>query len=194
MTLLAIAVAGYALVLLFLADISSNNFLGHHFHNRPVALYAHLGLGALALILGAFQFLGTLRAKKPAVHRWIGRFYISFCLASGVAGFFMALSSQIPDAKYGFIGLAVAWIAASSMGYLKARARDFTAHREWMIRSYALTYAAVTLRVLLPLQLINGVPFETAYLVVSWACWVPNLLIAEWLFVRRQRPSPAMAA
>jgi len=52
-----------------------------------------------------------------------------------------------------------------------------------MIRSFALTFAAVMLRIILPLELASGVPFSTAYKIVSWACWVPNLVVAEW-FVR----------
>ena len=52
-----------------------------------------------------------------------------------------------------------------------------------MIRSYALTLGAVTLRVYLPLFLMLGLPFEQAYPAVAWLAWVPNLIIAEWVFV-----------
>ncbi len=58
------------------------------------------------------------------------------------------------------------------------------AHRRWMIRNYCLTFAAVTLRIYLPLSLVFHADFLSAYQVISEACWVPNLLEAEWLISR----------
>jgi hypothetical protein len=56
-----------------------------------------------------------------------------------------------------------------------------------MIRSFALTLAAVTLRLYLPLSRIAGIPFYDAYVPIAWLCWVPNLLVAEtWLRLRRR--------
>ena len=51
-----------------------------------------------------------------------------------------------------------------------------------MIRSYALTFAAVTLRLQIPLSQIAGLSMETAYPVIAWLSWIPNLLLAECLF------------
>lgn len=53
-----------------------------------------------------------------------------------------------------------------------------------MIRSFALTFAAVTLRLYLPLHLLFQVSFDDAYRAISFLCWVPNLLIAE-LYLRK---------
>lgn len=50
-----------------------------------------------------------------------------------------------------------------------------------MIRSYTLCLAAVTLRVYLPIAEAAGIPFESAYPAITWLCWVPNLVAAEWL-------------
>ena len=81
--------------------------------------------------------------------------------------------------------------------YERARARDYVAHRAWMIRSYALCLGAVTLRVYLPLSLGPlGLPFEQAYPAIAWVSWVPNLILAEWLLIgppaaRRHAPSKA---
>ena len=52
-----------------------------------------------------------------------------------------------------------------------------------MIRSYALCLAAVMLRVYLPLFGVLGVPFESSYPAISWLCWVPNLIVAEWWII-----------
>jgi hypothetical protein len=59
-----------------------------------------------------------------------------------------------------------------------------------MIRSYALTLAAVTLRLYLPSSQLAGLPFTVAYPAISWLCWVPNLLIAEWFVRARQSFAP----
>lgn len=68
-------------------------------------------------------------------------------------------------------------------GYLSIRRWDEPSHRAWMIRSYALALAGVTLRIYLPIEMVLGLSFRDAYRLVSWVCWVPNPLAAEW-FVR----------
>jgi hypothetical protein len=60
-----------------------------------------------------------------------------------------------------------------------------------MTRSYALIFAAVTLRIYLPI-LSPALGEHTAYLIISWACWVPNLVFAEWLIRTKLRPHPEM--
>ena len=59
-----------------------------------------------------------------------------------------------------------------------------------MIRNFALSLAAVTLRLYLPASAVAGVPFEDFYPAVAWLCWVPNLILAEWC---RKKPNPAAA-
>jgi hypothetical protein len=68
------------------------------------------------------------------------------------------------------------------------RARDQQAHRAWMLRSYALTLAAVTLRLYIPIGVASGLAFESVYPTVAWACWVPNLMLVEWWILPRHRP------
>jgi hypothetical protein len=87
-------------------------------------------------------------------------------------------------AHWGFGLLAVLWLVTSLLALVRVRSRDFAAHREWMIRSYALCLAAVMLRIYMPLSAVAGIPFEDAYPAVAWLCWVPNLIVAEWFFVR----------
>ena len=85
------------------------------------------------------------------------------------------------------------WLYTTSQGWLTARARRFDEHRAWMIRSFALTFGAVTLRIYLPLSQVADIPFPTAYPIIAWLAWVPNLMIAE-LYLRRgafQRPQLA---
>ncbi|HWF01948.1 MAG TPA: DUF2306 domain-containing protein [Caulobacteraceae bacterium] len=148
-------------------------------------LTVHAGFAATALILGPWQFLPRLRASRPRLHRWIGRSYATCCLIAGAAGLALAIgtTSGLP-AALGFGFLAVASIGATSRAWIAATRRDFVAHRRFMIRSYALTFAAVTLRIYLPISLVLHFDFVTAYQVISWLAWVPNLILAE-IYIRR---------
>jgi predicted membrane protein DUF2306 len=58
-------------------------------------------------------------------------------------------------------------------------------HRRWMVRNFALTFAAVTLRLWIPMSFAAGIPFEIAYPAIAWLCWVPNLLLPEYYLNRR---------
>jgi len=71
-----------------------------------------------------------------------------------------------------------------AIGAAVIRAGDQVNHRRWMIRSYSLTLAGVTLRIYLPLSIASGIPFLDAYQAIAWACWVPNLLVVEWWLLR----------
>lgn len=170
-------------------------FVSYHAQLRPMAFYAHVGLAPVALFLLPFQFLSGLRARRPALHRWIGRTYALTVLLSGLGGLALALSTEAGlAAASGFAMLAVLWLVTTGAGVWTARAGDITAHRRWMIRSAALTFAAVTLRLELPLMIMGGLAFPTAYSIVGWLCWVPNLLLAEWLLRAKPQHTRALSA
>ena len=152
------------------------------------AFYQHISLGGVALLAGWSQFSQNLRAKNVNLHRTLGKIYVVACLLSGVAGLYLAFyATGGMISGFGFGGLAVAWLYTTLTAYMAARQGDYHRHERWMIRSYALTYAAVTLRLWMPV-LIGGLRLEfmTAYLIVAWLCWVPNLLFAEvWIRTAR---------
>jgi uncharacterized membrane protein len=157
--------------------------------NRFVSpwLMVHAGTAATALLLGPVQFTRTLRARHPAVHRWMGRTYVAACMAGGVSGFMLAAgaSTGMP-AVAGFASLALAWLGSTSLAWYRAVQARIPEHRAWMIRSFSLTLAAVTLRIYLVILELLGLPFIPGYQVISFLCWVPNLLLAEWLIHRAQ--------
>ncbi len=192
MTVLAIGVAGYALASLVLPGVRPA-FIVALFAASPLAAPAHLGGGALALAVGAWQIHPGFREQYRGAHRMLGRLYVASVAAGGAAAFTLAIRTHGGSvAQIGFGLLAVAWVGTTLIAVYHIRSSRQPAHRAWMIRSYALTLSAVTLRVYLPLSQVSGVPFESAYMVIAWACWVPNLLIAEW-YLRppiRAQPSP----
>ena len=158
-----------------------------HFSRYVLPLRLHIAGGMGALLAGPWQFSQKLRARALNLHRWLGRFYLIEVALGSVAGFAMATVSQegLPT-HLGFGTLAALWFFTGLQAYRRARNGDIPAHREWMIRNFALSLAAVTLRNYMPLMLFAlHWSFRQAYITVSWLCWVPNLLIAEWLVRRR---------
>ncbi|NDJ36843.1 MAG: DUF2306 domain-containing protein, partial [Chloroflexi bacterium] len=160
-------------------------YLAHDF-----AIMTHIIGGVLAMALGPFQFLNKLRLKRPGLHRTVGTIYLLGVLAGASGGFYMAFHAFAGmAATLGFAALAAAWLITAVLAYAAIRAGNEAAHRAWMIRNFALTYAGVTLRLWInPLMMAFGE--VTGYEIVAWLCWVPNLIVAEaiirgWLRARR---------
>ena len=151
---------------------------------EPRAVFvAHVVAAPIALLLGPFQFITRLRARRPVLHRWTGRLYAIAILVGGIAGLLLALdATDRPVAAAGFGLLAVLWLVFTTLAVAHARARRFAAHRRMMIRSFALTFAAVTLRLQAPFLSFDGTPYLEISHILAWSCWVPNLILAElWL-------------
>ena len=185
MTVMAIAIAGYAFAFFFVESLGSAD-LKAKFATIPFAAWSHIIGGGIALLLGTFQMNAGLRKKSPGVHRLMGKIYLMCILLSGVGGLVLAWNATGGlFTKAGFGMLGILWLYTGTNAYLAIRKGDIAAHRRWMIRNYALTLAAVTLRIYLPLSMASGATFLVAYTVIAWMCWVPNLIVAEWFFIRR---------
>lgn len=154
------------------------------------SLLVHAAGGIVALAAGPFQFSARLRRRSLRWHRGVGFVYLAGVAVGGPAGL---LSAQFTfgglSARVAFSLVALLWLAWTALAWRAVWRRDFAAHREWMLRSFALTFAAVTLRLWLPLLQAGGATFTEAYQTVAWLCWVPNLLVAElWIAVTRAPP------
>lgn len=181
MTLLALAIAGYAIGMVATADLRPP-YMRTLIAERPFSAILHFLAGGVALAVGAFQFNSAVRARVVAVHRWTGRVYVCAVLASGLAGLSLAVQSNAGlVAQSGFGLLALAWLYTTSRAWQHIRHGEVAAHRDWMTRSYALTLAAVTLRVYLPGSQMAGFSMAVAYPAIAWLCWVPNLMVAEMM-------------
>ncbi|WP_346909583.1 DUF2306 domain-containing protein [uncultured Roseibium sp.] len=163
-------------------------FMAHHLEAGRILFYAHIALAPVALACVPFQLFPRLRRNMPAVHRWVGRIYVLAIFLSGIAGFRIAFNSAAgPIAAAGFATLAVIWIGVTATGLAYGIRRNLPQHRAWMLRSVALTFAAVTLRLYLGASMSMGFPFEIAYPAIAWFCWVPNAIVME-LYLRRRGP------
>jgi uncharacterized membrane protein len=185
---LSIGVAGYGVIVYAFLPLGAfvHPEIRPVFEAHPVGILAHVFAAALALLIGPFQFLARLRRALPALHRWLGRIYLGIgVLIGGVAGLYMAQHAFGGIvSRLGFASLALLWLYTGLKAWLAIRARDIAAHREWMIRNFALTFAAVTLRLYVPVAILSGLDFASAYAVIAWLCWVPNLIFAQWIVSR----------
>jgi uncharacterized membrane protein len=152
-----------------------------NFLTRRIALSIHASCGAIALMLGPWQFLPGIRARRLSVHRYMGWAYASLVVVSWAASLPIAAHAQTGVwASAGFLSLGAFWIACTAAAVMAvAVTENFAAHRRWMIRSYALTAAAITLRIYLPFSILMHWPYAIAYPAIAWLCWIPNLIGAE---------------
>lgn len=191
MTLLGTSVALYS-GLAIITPAVRPGLLQSLFETVYWSVALHLAGGMIAIIVGAFQVNGRLRARYLPAHRWLGRVYLGAVFVGSVGGFSLALGSQGGlVAHFGFGMLAVCWLFTTLNAYRYIRAGDMNTHRAWMLRSYALTLTAVTLRIYLPLFGLAGYGFNEAYPLISWISWVPNLLVVEWLILPRAQRTAA---
>ncbi len=150
-----------------------------------IGFYTHIILGGLALLIGWVQFSKKLRARNMNLHRTIGKIYVISVLLSGVASLYIAFYATGGLVSIaGFFTLGVLWLYTTMMAYRHIKAGDVKRHQIMMIYSYAICFAAVTLRLWLPLLMMATHDFVTSYRIVAWLCWVPNVLVAFFL-VRR---------
>ena len=160
--------------------------MGAAFRAHPVGHVPHVFASVVALTLGPFQFSSRLRASHVQLHRWCGRVYLGVgVLLGGLSGLYMSFHAFGGGvARLGFGCLALAWLFTGLRAFLAIRRRDVASHRRWMVRNFALTFAAVMLRLYLPASMVAGADFRIAYAVIAWLCWVPNIVAAELLFNR----------
>lgn len=157
-----------------------------HIDGARLAFLAHVGAAPVALALGAFQFMPRRRGR---LHRWTGRVYaLAILVAGGGALAMLPTGNGGVVAQAGFGLLAVLWIGFTLNGVRLAMASRFAEHQVWMIRSFALTFAAVTLRLYLAPMLLAGMDYPDAIRILAWVCWVPNLALVE-AALRRAGPA-----
>lgn len=157
------------------------------FQARALPLKLHIFGAAFALALGSLQVAPAIRARFPRFHRWAGRLYLGVGVGvGGTSGLYVAFHAfGGAVAQSGFALLAIAWLLTGAKAYAAIRAGQVEAHRRWMVRNWALTLAAVTLRIYLPSAMIAGIDYAAAYAAIAWLCWVPNLVAAEAYLRRR---------
>jgi uncharacterized membrane protein len=152
------------------------------------AFYIHITGGMLAIVTGPWQFLRFIRKRYMRLHRTLGKVYLgAILLLAAPSGQFMSFYAEgglLSTA--GFLVMSFLWLWTTWMAYATIRQRDFVAHKDWMTRSFALTLAAVTLRVWVPVaSYYMGLDADFVIESSAWVSWIPNLIVAEVLIRTR---------
>ncbi len=141
-------------------------------------LLAHVIGGSLALSAGLFQIWSGLRGVKLRHHGWIGKTYFGGVLLGSTSAFYLAAVSDRPTFAIAFSGLGVAWLVTSTMAYLAIRNGQIEIHKEWVIRSYVVTYGLVNFRWIVELPVLAG-PGVERLATAGWLCWTIPLVFTE---------------
>ena len=152
-----------------------------------IGFYLHIIFGGVALLTGWAQFIPEIRAKKQQLHRQSGKIYVVSVFVSSIAaiGIGIFATGGIISAS-GFISLGFVWFCSTLKAYTSIRAGDVAGHRMWMIYSYSACFAAVTLRIWMPVLELLFEEFITVYRIVAWLSWVPNIIVAR-LIIKKIR-------
>ena len=185
---LSLLIAAYGAGFVARGEASFAGEFAASFRRQPWAVFSHAIFGTLALLTGPLQFRTDLRNRFRPLHRVLGRVYVISAFGIGTTGLLMSpfsFGGMVTHAGFGL--LAALTLVTTWLAFARIKAGDVTAHRRWMLRSFALIFAGVALRVELPLLVAaNGGAFEPAYQLVAWLSWVPNLVWAQW-WIRRSR-------
>lgn len=161
--------------------------------SHPLSEHLHRLGGSLLVLAGLLQFSERLRRRRPALHRAVGRVYVALALLAACSGIYMGtahpfggIREAIPSVVFG-----AALIAVTTVALALVLRRRFAAHREWMIRSYAIALGPMMVRIVyVPLWMVVGIPERETVGISFWLGWLINLAIAE-AWIRRSAPVTA---
>lgn len=146
--------------------------------------YTHVYTAIFVLIAGSFQFNKMLQRQFKTLHRRLGYVYVFLILSfAAPSGLVMGIHSNGGwIAQFFFITLSLLWWWYTLQALLNARRKNFAAHRNYMIRSFALTLSAITLRIwkVVIVNAFHLAPMDT-YMIIAGLGWIPNLLVAEYI-------------
>ena len=152
-----------------------------------LTFFSHVYTAMFVLPAGFTQFSSYIRRSYPQLHKYTGWLYAAVViLFAGPSGLYMGIYANGGFiSQLSFVLLALLWITFTTVAVVKAIQGDYKAHREFLIRSFALTLSAITLRAwkYLLVFLFEPRPMDV-YQVVAWLGWIPNLIIAE-LIIRK---------
>ncbi|MCH2043454.1 MAG: DUF2306 domain-containing protein [Saprospiraceae bacterium] len=152
-----------------------------------IAFYIHISSSVFVLAAGVTQFSKTLMFKYPKVHRLIGKWYIILILfVAAPSGLVMAFfGNGGVFAQIAFVCQAVFWWILSYLAYIYILKGNLEKHGAYMMRSYAMTFSAITLRAMSAVLFwaqkegYHDVGYPESYILLAWVSWIFNLLLAE---------------
>ena len=144
------------------------------------------GLGGLiAMVAGPFQFSSRLRQRHLQVHRMTGRAYLIGVAIAVPFSVYLSLTHSTLAFRFFLLTLAAAWLLTTAVAFAAVRNRNVQIHREWMVRSYAITTMFVTTRVLTAIPAIGG-GGEAISVPAQWSLLVVTMVLVELGLVWRR--------
>ena len=186
-----LSVSGVVFTITFLIRGGANE----GFAEYPTVTQLHVLPGLVYMALAPLQFLPSVRQRWPRYHRWSGRLLTAIGLVLGLAGLFISIVfpfSGLPE-QIVVGGFAVFFVVSIALGFLRARARQFARHREWMMRAFSIGLAIVTMRLIfIPILIAIGGPTREQaefYSIVSFTiAFALHATIAElWIRYTRRK-------
>ncbi|MFF1254785.1 DUF2306 domain-containing protein [Pseudarthrobacter sp. NPDC058329] len=191
-----------------LADLSGGQVTPENarFFDSPVPVLIHIPTVTVYLVLGAFQFVPSLRRGqrgRPSWHKIAGRILAPLGLLAALSGLWMAVFYDLPPLD-GTLLLILRLVFGSAMvafivlGFIAVRRRNYVRHSEWMSRAYAIGIAQGTIVVVtIPWVVLVGPVTELSRALLIGASWVLSLAVAEFFIHRRahgsaRRPHPSI--
>ena len=167
----------------YIIHFGHDQFSDYYWPNRWW-LVGHLAGGMTAILIGPFQFVSKFRNRYLRTHRTMGKIYIIAIIVGSLCAFYMSftVAKQVNTAWcLALFFLALPWLLCALMAYRMVRLKRIPQHREWMIRSYVVTFAFVLFRLLSETSIANTwMPtFEERGPACIWLAWSVPLFFTE---------------
>jgi uncharacterized membrane protein len=160
-----------------------------HFLPWKIAFYTHVFTVCFAMLAGFTQFSNYILRKHRPLHRLMGKIYVyDILLVNFPVALVMAVyANGLLPGKTAFVVLDCLWFYFTYKAVTEIKKGNTREHKNYMIRSYALTLSAVMLRVwkIIISSMVDVDPVHL-YMIDAWMGFVPNLLFAEWLIRRKK--------
>lgn len=147
----------------------------------------HILLALIALLTGPLGVIKRIRVKSIHFHRWNGRLYALSILLNFIPGIYVSFFATGGwSSTVGFLILNILWLGTTIMGYFFIKRKNMILHSQWMIRSFFLTFANMTIYIIVTTSHnIIHLSYGHSYTIAVWLCWILNLFLAE-IIIRRK--------
>lgn len=157
--------------------------------NYKIAFFSHVYSSIFIIALGLTQFSKTIRQRFSFIHKLSGKAYIALILLvaspSGLVMAYYANGGIITQISFSV--LSILWFVFTLKAFRFIKKGNYLKHRDFMIRSYALTLSAISLRLFkFGIVSIFELPPMDTYKIIAVLSWTVNLALAELIILRNK--------
>jgi hypothetical protein len=162
-----------------------------------LAFAAHVLMAAVVTFGGTLQLIPQIRAKAPAVHRWIGRSFMTTAILASIVGLYMTWFRGVGESLGNTLAIsidAVLILTFAGLAWRAALQRSFASHRKWAMRTFVVANAVWFLRLgVTAYGVIRSVAGDALpkmgvfFDVWNWGCYLVPLAILELYFLAKAR-------